>query len=63
MSEYVRKVCDCGSGKLSFWRYDARHIPLARTCSDCFDERITKRYRPEVLNDPNYGSTEPIEEE
>jgi hypothetical protein len=62
MAEYVRKVCDCGSEKLSFWRYDARGIPLVRTCSDCFDERVTKRYRKEVLDNPNYYADEPIED-
>jgi hypothetical protein len=63
MSEYRRTICDCGSGQLSFWRYDARGIPLARTCERCFDERITNRYRWDVLNNPNYHADEQIEED
>jgi hypothetical protein len=62
MGEYTRRICSCGSGKLSFWRYDARGIELCRTCDLCHDAKMAK-YRPEVLNDPNYRVDEPIEEE
>jgi hypothetical protein len=59
---YQRRICDCGSGQLSFWRYDARGIELCRTCDTCHDEKMA-RYRPEVLNNPNYEASEQIEED
>lgn len=46
----------------SYWATDARGIPIARVCSKCYDAKVTKKYRPEVLNDSNYESDEPIEE-
>ena len=55
---YTRCMCRCGSGRPSFWRYDARGIELCRTCDDCHDDRM-KQYRPEVLNDPNYAASCP----
>ena len=54
--------CTCGSGKPSSWQYDARGIPLRRTCTSCH-KREMGRYRPEVLTDSNYWADEPIEEE
>jgi len=53
--------CPCGSGENSWWEHDARGIPLARICDQCFDERITKKYRPDVLTDSNYWADEPID--
>jgi hypothetical protein len=32
----------------SWWETDARNIPLARVCSRCVDE-VLSRYRPEIL--------------
>lgn len=55
-------TCTCGSGKESIWIYDARNIPLARVCHDCKEEKLS-RFRPEVLNNPNYEADEPIEPE
>jgi hypothetical protein len=55
--------CPCGSSEDSWWEHDARGIPLARVCDQCFDERITKRYRADVLTDSNYWADEPIEPE
>lgn len=55
-------LCTCGSGKPSYWQYDARRIPLCRTCEDCHAEQMLK-YRPDVLTDPNYESYEPIEDD
>lgn len=46
----------------SWWEYDARGIPLCRVCSKCRPEKLS-RYRPEVLNNPNYVANEPIDEE
>jgi hypothetical protein len=59
---YQRRFCSCGSGLLSFWRYDARGIELCRTCDACHDQRM-KSYRTDVITDPNYWHDEPIEEE
>lgn len=46
----------------SWWANDARGIPLARVCSDCIKERLAK-FRPEVMTDSDYESSEPIEPE
>lgn len=54
--------CPCGSGEDSYWEYDARGIPLCRTCTKCHDEKMAK-YRPDVLTNSNYECDEPIEEE
>lgn len=59
MANYARP-CPCGSGKLSYWQYDARGIELCRTCDDCHDKKMAG-YRPDVLNDPNYWADEPID--
>lgn len=56
------KPCICGSGKLSYWQFDARGIELCRTCPDCHDEKMSQ-YRKDVLNNPNYDADEPIEPE
>ena len=58
----IVRPCTCGSGEPSTWQYDARGIHLCRTCETCHDEKI-RRYRPEVLDDPNYEADEPIEGE
>lgn len=55
------RICICGSGKASWWEYDARGIPLARVCESCRNERLAQ-FRPEVLTDPNYECDEPIDE-
>jgi hypothetical protein len=56
------RPCSCGSGKPSWWEYDARGIPLNRVCDDCRAEKL-RHFRPEVLTDPNYEADEPIEPE
>ena len=56
------RACPCGSGKESFWQHDARGIALRRTCEVCHEEKMAQ-YRPEVLTDPNYWTSEPIEED
>ncbi len=40
--------------------YDARGIYLARVCDACVNERLAT-YRPEVLTNPGYEASEPIE--
>lgn len=54
--------CNCGSGKSSWWEFDARGIPLTRVCADCQEEKLS-RYRPDVLTDPAYWTDEPVEPE
>lgn len=56
------RLCSCGSGLESHWQHDARGIELCRTCEKCHDEQM-KRYRPDVLTDPNYWTDEPVEPE
>jgi hypothetical protein len=52
--------CNCGSGQDSWWRHDARGIPLCRVCEECEQEKIAK-YRRDVLTDTNYWADEQIE--
>ena len=48
-------LCNCGSGKPSWWIYDAHGIPLCNVCDKCEDEQRA-RFRPETFNDSNvYG--------
>lgn len=54
------RVCLCGSSLNSRFYLDARNIPLFRGCTRCAPDKL-KRYRPEVLTDPNYEASEPIE--
>jgi hypothetical protein len=54
------RPCPCGSGKPSTWISDAKGIPLIRACCDCREGRL-KEFRPEVLTNPNYDTTEPVE--
>lgn len=55
-------LCRCGSGEPSRWFYDARGIELFSGCGRCAPEQL-RRYRPEVLDNPNYDASEPIEPE
>jgi hypothetical protein len=55
-------ICNCGSGKKSWWEFDARGIPLNRVCQDCKQEKLNK-FRPAVLANSNYQTDEPIEED
>lgn len=57
---HQHRLCPCGSGYTSYWAHDARGIPLARVCPKC-RERTLAKYRPEVLNNPNYIADEQIE--
>lgn len=56
----MTKPCPCGSGKSSWWKHDARNIPLARVCQSCQADRLSK-FRSDVLMNPNYYADEPIE--
>jgi len=42
--------------------YDARHIFLTFACEHCQEERL-KIFRPDVLTDPNYWHSEPIDDD
>ena len=42
--------------------YDARGIYITRCCDDCW-EKIRRKYRRDVLEDPHYVADEPIEPE
>jgi hypothetical protein len=55
-------ICDCGSSLESEWEYDARGIELCRACEKCWPIK-KKRYRSDVLTDPDYWHDEPIDEE
>ena len=61
-TRYDIRPCPCGSGKPSTWNYDARGIPLCRTCLECHITKL-KTYRQDVLTDPNYWADEQIEED
>jgi hypothetical protein len=56
------RACRCGSGLPSEWQFDVRGIELCRTCPACHKQSM-RRYRPDVLTDPNYWHDEPIDEE
>lgn len=47
---------------VSWWENDARGIPLARVCIECISVKL-KKYRPDVLRNPNYWSDESINED
>ncbi len=49
-----------GTKRQTWIEYDARGIPLGRVCAECKDAHL-KKYRPDVLTDPNYWSDEPID--
>lgn len=50
MTFSVIRPCTCGSKEPSEWAYDAQGIELARVCSICRKEKLS-RYRPEILGD------------
>jgi hypothetical protein len=58
----MSRLCDCGSGELSEWQYDAQGIELCRTCNRCKQEKLS-RYRPEILTGYDQSDVnEPIED-
>lgn len=54
------KPCRCGSGLPRFELFDARNIFLTFACDKCERAKL-KRYRPDVLTDPNYAADEAID--
>lgn len=55
-------LCSCNSGLRAYERKDARDIFLCFACNDCWEEK-QKRFRRDVLDDPNYWHDEPIDDE
>ena len=49
-------------GDGSWWLKDARGIEVGRVCDSCEDV-VKSKFRPEIFEDANYGTTEDIEEE
>jgi hypothetical protein len=62
MGHEIRSGCGCGSGLQPRMEYDARGIELGNMCNKCKKDRLSK-YRPEVLNNPQYEADEPIDQE
>jgi hypothetical protein len=60
--KFGQRPCPCGSGLPSQWAYDARRIPLCRTCAKCHTRKMDG-YREDVRKDPNYWADEQIEED
>lgn len=56
----------CGShtkGDGSYWKKDARGIPVTRVCDKCEKFKLAK-YRPEIFTDSNYDTFgEQVEED
>ena len=58
------RLCICGSGKESEEVLDAQGIYLTRACPTCYAERVTRRFRPEILSGYTQADVgEPIEPE
>ncbi len=54
------QVLACGYDKYD--EYDARGIYLCKVCLKCVKHKL-RGYRPEVLTNPYYTASEPIEPE
>ena len=54
--------CQCCSNLPAIIEYDARGIELGFMCEECREKKRSK-FRPEVLNDPNYWTDEPIDKD
>jgi hypothetical protein len=54
--------CHCGSGLHRRELKDARGIFCTFICDKC-EAKKRKAFRPDIFTDPNYWTTEPIEEE
>ena len=57
-----RKTCRCGSGEDHYPLMDARGIFCGYVCSQC-ETQYKKKFRPEVFTNPNYWTTENVEED
>lgn len=61
MSQHI-KPCPCGSKLPSTWAYDARGIPLCRTCVRCHTRKMDG-YRADIRKRPDYDIDEYTEED
>jgi hypothetical protein len=55
-------ACPCGSGLPRRELVDARGIFCTFVCDRCEAEKKA-HYRPDIFTDPNYETTEPVEED
>lgn len=58
----VDKLCRCGSGLPRHALYDARAIFVAYVCDECKEE-VKSHYRPDIFEDADYWTDEPVDEE
>jgi hypothetical protein len=56
------RECSCGSGLTPSALHDARGIFLTFACNRC-EARKLAGFRPDVLTDPNYPTTEDIDDD
>ena len=61
-NDFDPKKCSCGSGLENDAEYDARGIFLTYA-GDRVPRAEARRYRSEVLSDPNYWADEAIDED
>jgi hypothetical protein len=63
MGLHNAKLCNCGSGKDSYWENDAQGIPVFRACSECLETKWSN-YRPCIRYGYDQSDVdEPIEPE
>lgn len=61
IKEFNERSCEGLDHKSNtWWISDARGIPLAKVCEHCIDD-VLKKYRPDVLKNPNYWASEDID--
>jgi len=56
------KECPCGSGLEQRDLVDARGIFAGFVCDQC-ERQARAKVRPEVLDDPDYGTDEPVDDD
>lgn len=56
------ETCFCGSGKERYPLFDARGIFVSYVCEQCEEEK-RGHYRPDIFEDCNYYTDEPIDED
>jgi hypothetical protein len=61
MKRYKNNCPYCDIAMISEVRYDAKGLFLTYACDKCWKQE-KKRYRSDILSDPNYWHDEPIDE-
>jgi len=56
------RTCTCDSGLESYVLNDARGLYVGRCCEKC-EPKLRAKYRPDIFEDSNYWTDEPIDEE